>query len=89
MAQSGKRPTWAQVMISQFMGSRPTSGSVLRAQSLEPATDSVSPSLSLLLSHSTLHVSLSQKKKLTLKKIFLNKCNGERPALKHCDVFST
>ena len=46
MAQSVKRPTWAQVMISQFMGSTPMSGSVLTAQSLKPASDSVSSSLS-------------------------------------------
>ena len=48
MAQSVqlKRPTSAQVMISQFMGLSPAWGSVLTAQSLEPASDSVSPSLS-------------------------------------------
>ena len=38
--------TSAQVMISQFVSSSPTSGSVLTAQSLEPTSDSVSPSLS-------------------------------------------
>ena len=42
VAQSVKRPTSAQVM-----GSSPTLGSVLTAQSLEPASDSVSPSLFL------------------------------------------
>ena len=47
MAQSVKHPTLAQVMISQFAGSSPASGSVLTAQSLEPASDSVSPSFSL------------------------------------------
>ena len=52
VAQSVKRPTSAQVMISQFVSSSPTSGSVLTAQSLEPASDSVSPSLSLPLPHS-------------------------------------
>ena len=41
-----KRPTWAQVMISWFLSSSPMLGSVLTAQSLEPASDSVSPSLS-------------------------------------------
>ena len=46
MAQSVKRPTSTQVMISQFVSSSPASGSVLTAQSLEPASDSVSPSLS-------------------------------------------
>ena len=45
MAQSVKRPTPAQVMISQCVSSSPTSGSVLTAQSLEAASDSVSPSL--------------------------------------------
>ena len=47
VAQSGKCPTLAQVMISWFTGSSPASGSVLMAQSLEPALDSVSPSPSL------------------------------------------
>ena len=46
-------------MISQFMSSSPVSGSVLIAQSLEPASDSVSPSLS---------ASLSLKNKLKKKK---------------------
>ena len=46
-AQSVKRLTAAQVIISQPVGSTPTSGSVLTAQSLEPASDSVSPSLPL------------------------------------------
>ena len=46
VAQSVKRPTSAQVMISQFVSSSPESGSVLTAQSLEPVSDSVSPSLS-------------------------------------------
>ena len=47
VAQSVKRPTLAQVRISRFVGSSPTSGSVLTAQSLEPASDSMSASLSL------------------------------------------
>ena len=46
MAQSVERLTSAQVMISLFPSSSPTSGSVLTGQSLEPASDSVSPSLS-------------------------------------------
>ena len=50
VAQSVKPPTSAQVMILWFMNSSPTSGSVLTAQSLEPASDSVSPSLSAPLS---------------------------------------
>ena len=47
VAQSVKRLTLAQVVISQFVSSSPASGSVLTAQSLEPASDSVSPSLSV------------------------------------------
>ena len=46
VAQSLKRPTSTQFMISGSVGSSPASGSVLTAQSLEPASDSVSPSLS-------------------------------------------
>ena len=60
VAQTVKRLTLAQVMISWFMSSSPMLGSVLTAQSLEPASDSVSPSLSapsLLM----LHLSVSQK----------------------------
>ena len=45
MALSVKHPTSAQVMISRFMGSSLASGSVLTAQSLEPASESMSPSL--------------------------------------------
>ena len=47
VAQLVKHLTSAQVMISQFLSSSPVSGSVLTAQSLEPAWDSVSPPLSL------------------------------------------
>ena len=60
VAQSVKRPTLAQVMILRSMSSSPTWGSGLMAQSLEPVSDSVSPSLSapyLLV----LSLSLSQK----------------------------
>ena len=46
VAQSVKRLISAQVMISQLVGSSPASGSVLTAWSLEPVSDSVSPSLS-------------------------------------------
>ena len=46
MAQSVKCPTSGQVMISQFLSSSPTLGSVLTAQSLDPTSDSGSPSLS-------------------------------------------
>ena len=35
VAPSVERPTWAQVMISQFVSSSPALGSVLTAQSLE------------------------------------------------------
>ena len=41
-----KCPTSAQVTISRSVGSSPASGSGLMAQSLEPASGSVSPSLS-------------------------------------------
>ena len=44
VVQSIKHPTWAQVMISWFVGLSPMSGSMLTGQSLEPALDSVSPS---------------------------------------------
>ena len=47
VAQLVEHLTSAQVMISQLVGSSPVSGSVLTAQSLEPALDSVSPSLSV------------------------------------------
>ena len=46
VAQSVERPTSAQAMISRSVGSSPASGSVLTAQSLEPVSDSVSPSFS-------------------------------------------
>ena len=67
MVQSVKYPTLAQVMISiQFMGSSPVSGSVLTTQNLEPASDSVSPSLStpalLMLYLRALSLSLSLSK---------------------------
>ena len=46
VAQLVERPTSAQVMISRSVGSSPASGSGLTAQSLEPVSDSMSPSLS-------------------------------------------
>ena len=52
--------TSVQVMILRFMGSSPALGSVLTAQSLEPASDSVSSSLSLS-APSQLVLSVSQK----------------------------
>ena len=45
---SVKHLTLAHVMISWFVGSSPMSGFVLTTQSLEPASDSVSPFLSAL-----------------------------------------
>ena len=51
-------PNFTRVMISQFVGSSPTSGSVLTARSLEPASDSVSPSPCPSSAHA---LSLSQK----------------------------
>ena len=47
VAQSAERLTLAQVMILWFVSLSPTSGSVLTAQSLELASDSVSPPLSV------------------------------------------
>ena len=58
MAQLVECPTLAQVMISWFVGSSPTSGSGLTAQSLEPVSESVSPSLFPSSAH-TLSLSLS------------------------------
>ena len=62
MAQWVKCLTLAQVIISQFVGLSPVLGSVLTAQSLEPALDSVFPSLSARpLLACSLTLSLSQK----------------------------
>ena len=47
LSQSVEHLTFSQVMISQFVSLNPALGSVLTAWSLEPASDSVSPSLSL------------------------------------------
>ena len=82
VAQLVERPTSAQVMISQFVSLSPVSGSVLTAQSLELASDSVCVSLSLcpFPTHAlsvclsfcpspTHAVSLSFGNKYTLKKI--------------------
>ena len=46
MGRLVKRPTSAHVMIPRFMSSGLASGSALTAQSLQPASDPVSPSLS-------------------------------------------
>ena len=45
VAQLVKYLTSAQVMISQFVSLSPVSGSGVTSQSLEPVSDSVSPSL--------------------------------------------
>ena len=60
----------AQVMISQFVSSSLASGSVLTAQSLEPALDSVCLSLCPFPTHA---LSLSLKKSISVKK-YLKKC---------------
>ena len=79
VAQSVKHLTLAQVMISRFVGSSPTSGSVLTAQSLEPALDSVSPSLSapprlsLCLSLSLSHIHTHAHTNKHQKKFFKEK----------------
>ena len=66
MAQLVQLPTSAQVMISRFVNLNHASGSVLTAQNLEPALDSVSPSL-----FAPLLLVLS----LSLSKIKINKNN--------------
>ena len=70
MAQSVERLTSAQAMISQLMSLSPTLGSVLTVWSLEPASNSVSPSLSLPLPRSS-SVSLCLKKEDKHLKKFL------------------
>ena len=67
MAQLVKHPILAQVMISWFVSWSPTLGSVLTAQSLEPASDSVSPLFAPPSRAVSLSLSVSQK--LTLKKL--------------------
>ena len=56
MAQLVERLTLAQVMISQSVSSSPASGSVLTAQSLEPASDSVSAPFLLMLCLSKINI---------------------------------
>ena len=72
VAQSVKHPTLTQVMISWLVSSSPVSSSVLTAQSLEPASDSVSPPLSLPLPCS-LSVCLSVSTPPTQKQINIEK----------------
>ena len=69
-AQSVKRPTSAQIMISWFTGSSPIMGSVPTAQGLKPALDSVSPSLSAPL-QLVISLSLSKINK-HLKNVLIN-----------------
>ena len=61
VAQLVKCLTWAQVMIPPLMSSGTALGSVLTAQCLEPASDSVSPSLSAPTPACSLSLSVSQK----------------------------
>ena len=64
VARSVKRPTSAQVTISRSVSSSPASGSGLTARSLEPVSDSVSPSLSappLLVLYLSLFLSIINK----------------------------
>ena len=65
VAQPVKRLILAQVIISRFMSSSPALGSVLRAQSLEPASDSVLPEPfpgSCFVSRSLSKISIKKKK---------------------------
>ena len=75
VAQSVKRLTSAQVMISQFVSSSPASGSVLTAWSLEPASDSVSPSLSapppLMFCLSVSEINIKKKKEYMYVCVYL------------------
>ena len=65
-SQLVKPPPSAQVMISWFVGSSPATGSGLTGQSLEPASDAPSPSLSAP-SPITLGLSLTQNETLNSK----------------------
>ena len=65
MAQAVKHPTSAQVLISWLVSLSPTSGSVLTAQTPEPASDSVPLSLCSSPAHA-LSLSLSQKQTLKI-----------------------
>ena len=79
MAQWVKRLTLAQVMISRLVSSSSMSGSVLTAQSLEPASDSVSSSVSappLLVLALALSLSLSLSRSLALS-LALSKINKQ------------
>ena len=69
MAQSVKCLTSARVVISRFVSSSPASGSMLTAGSLEPASDSVTPSLSAPPPARTLSLSLPKINKTLKKKL--------------------
>ena len=74
MAQSVKRPTSAQVMISRFVTSSPASGSVLDVS--EPGarfSDSASPSLS---APPPLVLSFSLSQKINIKKKIWGRLGG-------------
>ena len=81
VAQSVKRPTSALVMISRFLGSSPALGSMLTAQRLKPASDSVvSLSLSALPHQHSVSLCLSKMNK-NIKKIFLKRNDSSRTLL--------
>ena len=96
MAQSVKRPTAAQVMISQLRGSSPKSGSVLTARSplwilrpplsLCPFPHSHSVSHSLFLSKIDKHYKVGKKKKASL---FIWGWGGVRRAERESQAGST
>ena len=67
VGQSVEDLTSAQVTISWFVSSSPESGSALTARSLEPASDSLSPSRSAL---PQLALCLSLKNKINIKNSF-------------------
>ena len=65
MAQSFKRPTSAQVIISLSGSSSPVSGSVLTGQSLEPVSESVT---SLSVPPPLMHVLTLSVSKINIRK---------------------
>ena len=69
VARSVEHPTSAQVTSLWFIGLSPASGAVLTALTLEPASDAVSPSLSLCSSPVTaLSLKINKNVKLKNKK---------------------
>ena len=98
VAQSVKGLTSARVMISEFVSSNLASSSALTDQSLEPASDSVSPclfappphslslSLSLCLSVSlSLCLSVSLSELNIKKKIWYSGCSRKPPGVPYLD----